>query len=182
MEVLWLSAQHSGPESSENYFPIIWQPVHLKWNSMASFLRGIHWNLCMSCSCSHLTMSLMFALIWKKWEKEIQLCSCNNMDPDGLITMKRPKLAVRGWFIWCVRTPREMTHAWTFSGDTKEASKNYALCSKQANEQKRKQKGNHCFRKRSPTYVWWQRSRSSLGPTGLPGVGVASHAYSASCS
>lgn len=34
-----------------------------------------------------------------------------------------------------------MTHAWMFSGDSKEAFKNYTLCSMKANEQKSKYEG-----------------------------------------
>ena len=61
------------------------------------------------------------------------------MDPDGLITMKRPQACSnRMVHLMCTDSPGKMTHAWTFSGDTKEASKNYTLCSKQANELKRK--------------------------------------------
>ena len=61
------------------------------------------------------------------------------MDPDGLITMKRPQAcSKRVVHLMCTDGPGKMTHAWTFSGDAKEASKNYTLCSKEANEQKRK--------------------------------------------
>lgn len=73
VEALWLLAQHSGPGKFRRITSITWQLrlKCLKWNSRLASLRGIIESLCMICSCSHLTVSLMFAGQWQHSSRSV---------------------------------------------------------------------------------------------------------------